>query len=298
VVTGPHCSACSQRYYGERLILADGAGTSSILFVADSPWFEEIRWGRNFSGPAGFLYEKWLKWIGLGREQVVTANSMWCKPPRLGWTDATHKLPEAFAALQNCRPYLDELVEKVKPKVIVPMGGVALGRTTGLTGIEALQGYVVDSVWGIPAVPNLHPSFVMQGNQKLSLLVLNALEKAKRIATGTYTPTKFHLILDPSIDELRAYVANFPRDLPEITSDIETLWSGTIDEDEEDESYNIVRAGFSLEPGVGVSFPFEPPYIEVLKDLVARSAITWEWSDRHFDSDRLRAAGGVLVPLG
>ena len=293
MVTGPHCSNCAHRFHGERFIPADGQGT--ILFVGDSPWVDEVRLWRNFSGPAGYLYDKWLKWLGLDRSNVITANSLWCKPVRLGWTDATHKLPEAFAALQNCRPYLDELIAERKPKVIVPMGGVALGRITGLNGVEKLQGYVVDTPYGIPAVPQLHPSFIMQGNQKLSPLVLNALRKAKRIADGTYEQTKFELILDPSVDVLRSYLQRFPRDIAEITVDIETPKSGKLDEDEVDESYNIIRAGFCIEPNVGVSFPFEPPYIEVLKDLVARSAIMWEWTDKHFDSDRLRAAGFKIL---
>lgn len=304
--TGPYCGGCLNQPFGRRFIEADGDG--DILFLGDSPWKDEAAAGRNFSGAAGYVYEKkWLSWLGLPRQGVITANSMWCSPPSLGWTDKADKIPEAYASLQHCRPYLDELIARKKPKVIVPMGNVALGRAVGLTGIEKYQGYVHESVWGIPAVPTFHPSYIMQGKHKLSPMIISALRRAKRIADGTYQESSYQLILDPSPDELRAYLSKFPHDLGDVDVDIETPDSSTLDEDdldldaegEEDDdpgtirdaSFQIVRAGFCLEPRVGVSFPFEPPYIEILHDVMQRAETCWEWSNQHFDSVRLAKSG-------
>lgn len=321
MVEGPLCGGCPNQPFGQNWIPADGGGSSGILFLGDSPWKDEQLKHRNFSGPAGYLYEdKWLSWLGLKREQVTTANSLWCSPPRLGWTDAQRKSPEAFASLQHCRPYLDQLVAERRPKVIVPMGNVALSRATGLSGIEKFQGYVLETEWGIPAVATFHPSYVMSGKYKLSPVIVASLRRAQRIANGTVEYTKFKLLVDPPIGDLRAYVNQFPRDLVEVTTDIETPYSHDMDEDEldldvdeddpdaaeereekvkvYDSSYNIIRGGFSLEPGVAVSFPFEPPYIEVYFDVLARAGVVWEWSNRHFDSTRLAVAGAKVRRWG
>lgn len=320
-VCGSRCTGCPQEFVGERYIPEDGTAASGMLFVGDSPWKDEVSQGRNFAGAAGSVYETWLTWLGLTRELVTTANVMWCKPPHLGWTDAKRLSPAAYAAAQNCRPYLDDVVARNKPRVIVPMGNVALTRVTGAVGIEKNQGYVHDSLWGIPAVPVFHPSYVMQGKQKLQPMIVNALRRAKRIADGQFQPSQYTLIEDPSPDELRAYIAKFPADLGDVDADIETPYSAAEDEDkidldadtdidaeldadaddnslmgaaQRDYSYNIIRGGFSLEANVGVSFPFEAPYIDIYMDVLARAQRVWEWSNKHFDSDRLTAAGAKV----
>ncbi|KKK77820.1 hypothetical protein LCGC14_2849750, partial [marine sediment metagenome] len=85
-----------------------------------------------------------------------------CKPPTLNWTDQ-HWRPEVAKALAQCAPYLDDLVAQFKPRVVVPMGNVALRRSCGVSGIESRHSYVHESVWGIPAIPTFHPSYIMQG---------------------------------------------------------------------------------------------------------------------------------------
>src|SRR5215472_53233 len=162
LVCGPHCDGCPQEAIGERRILPDGKGSSRILIVGDSPWKDEIKQGKPFAGAAGAYLEKLIRMVGRERSDYIITNTMNCKPPRLQWTDSEEALP----AITQCSPYLDELVRAVKPKVIIPLGNVALRRVCGVSGIQARQAYVHDSVFGIPAVPTFHPSFIMQGNHK------------------------------------------------------------------------------------------------------------------------------------
>lgn len=293
--TGPHCADCHHRPLGVRFIPPDGTTSSGILFVGDSPWQDEMREGKPFAGAAGYTFNNWLRMLSLQRIDVMTSNALWCKPARLHWTDYPNRYPDAAAALDHCRPHLDDLIERIQPKVIVPMGNVALRRVCGISGIEASASYVLSTPYGIPAVPTYHPSFVMQGKQKLTAACVFAINRARSIAHGTYQPSQYELLLDPPPDRARAYLASAGRDrIPHLVVDIETPESDRLDEEEfeqEGVSWNIVRAGFSLRQGTAITFPWQQPYISILQEALDRADEFIEHADNRFDSRRLAAAG-------
>jgi uracil-DNA glycosylase len=297
--TGCHCPGCPQQPYGQALVTFNGTSTSGIMCIGESPWFDEIAAGTPFAGAAGSVFDRLLQRVDLDRRDVIVTNSAWCKAPRLGFYDSRD--PNAAMAMAQCRPYLDALIDRMKPKVLVPMGNVALRRVCGVSGIESYAGYVLDTVYGIPAVPTFHPSYIMQGNQKLSPVVIYALDRAKEIARHGFrrpTPT---LYCDPSVSELTAYVLRHIRDshamgrnVPSLFIDLETPESANLDEEEVDEkgtSWQIIRASFAIEDGVAVSFPWTPVFIGILQELLDRSDETVEWATNHFDTRRLAAAG-------
>lgn len=147
------------------------------MLVGDSPWVDEVRLGKPFMGAAGqFLDRHIFRRLGAKRDDFILANSMWCKPPYLNWTDKGGI--EVLVAQDHCRPHLDMLIEQVKPKVIIPLGNVALRRICNVSGIQAHQCYIIDTPYGIPAVPTYHPSYVQQDNLKLIPCVLFAFRKA------------------------------------------------------------------------------------------------------------------------
>jgi len=143
IPSGPHCGTCPHRELGQRFIEPDGSGDSGVLLVGDSPWMEEMAAGRNFAGAAGFTYNRMLSLVGIERSNVMTSNTIWCKPLRLKWMDFPERFRDAEAAITHCRPNLDGLIERAQPKVIVPMGNVALRRICGVSGIESHAGYVM-----------------------------------------------------------------------------------------------------------------------------------------------------------
>jgi len=163
------------------MIPPDGNGYSGVMIVGDSGWDYEAKEGRPFAGPAGqFLDKHIFRRLGVQRDAFTLTNTTWCKAPRLNFYD--YAGPEATAIIEHCRPYLDELIDRLHPRVIIPMGNVALRRICGVSGINAHQCYVCDTPYGIPAVPTFHPSFVMQDNLKFTPCVLFAFRKALEIA--------------------------------------------------------------------------------------------------------------------
>ena len=217
-----------------------------------------------------------------------------CKPLRLSWMDYPNRYKDANDAIEHCRPNLDDLIERMRPKVIVPLGNVALRRVCGVSGIEAHAGYVVPTPYGVPAVPTYHPAFVQRGQQKLNAAVLFALNRARSIANGTYQPTHYDLLLDPPPDVARAYLRSGGDRIPALIVDIETPESDRLDEEEieqEGASWTIVRAGFSLRKGTAISFPWSEPYISILQEALDAADEMIERADNHFDAAVFRAAG-------
>ena len=299
---GPHCRGCTNQVAGQSIIYPDGDGSSGIMLLGDSPWKSEQYYHRNFAGAAGFYLENnILGPLNINRKELTVANSMWCSPPHLGWTDHIAQFPEAISALRYCEPYLDELILERKPKVIVAMGQVAMRRSLGLVStIEAKHAYVHESpiLHNLPVIVSYHPSAIMQQKHKLTPCLRFAMRRAQEIADGSYRPTKLELVRDPSPGDAMAYLRshlllhNNRIDL--LMVDIETPESSRMDEEDLEEagvSYQIERAGFSCCEGHGISFPWSDEYKVVLQEAISHASVVAEWADNHFDSRRLRAAG-------
>ena len=133
--TGCHCPGCPQQPYGQALVTFNGTSTSGIMCIGESPYTDEIAQGYPFAGAAGSVFDRLLQRVDLDRRDVIVTNSAWCKAPRLGFYDSRD--PNAAMAMAQCRPYLDALIDRMKPKVLVPMGNVALRRVCGVSGIES-----------------------------------------------------------------------------------------------------------------------------------------------------------------
>jgi DNA polymerase len=306
-VEGEFCGACPQRFIGQKRVLPDGNGTSGIMLVGDSPWKDEVRQGRPFAGAAGQFLEKHIfRRLGVKRQDFILANSMWCKPPHLNWTDRGG--PEVAEALMHCRPYLDQLIERVQPKVIIAMGNVAMRRLVGVDGIMKRQAYVHDSRYGIPVIPTLHPSFLMQDNHKYTPAMYFAFRRAQEIVeTGRFVRMDTAYCLDAPLPELEKFMEEYgySPDFP-LAVDIETPESDKIPEDkrepmdddeEEDDleekpeiSQTIIRCGFSWREGVAVSFPWTEPYISFLKAILAKQRVV-VFHNKNFDLPRLEKEG-------
>jgi uracil-DNA glycosylase family 4 len=71
--------------------------------------------------------------------------------------------------IRACRPHLKDTIDKLKPKVVVMLGAVALKSVTGKTGITKLRG----TAWledGIYYVPTFHPALIFRDETKLKPL--------------------------------------------------------------------------------------------------------------------------------
>lgn len=294
-VLGPHCQGCPQEWRGVRRVPPDGTGANGVLIAGDSPFDYEVAAGIPFVGPSGKLLDRVFGLLGVNRgDFLITNAALQCRPLHLGWSDKPERYPEAASAMHQCRPYFDEVVERMKPKVIVTLGNTALQRVCGVSGLEDRHAYLHPSSYGVPVIPSYHPSYILQGNQKLIPVLSFALRRSLELASGSLQEDHFQLELDPPVGVLERYLALAKG--KELMVDVETPESGTLSEEEaeEDASYTLIRIGFSTDGASAVTVPWCPPYSEVaLRGMQGASCLLF-WN-QNYDLPRLQRAGLKLA---
>lgn len=122
-------SACRKCPLGSaRLNAVPGVGSheAKVMFIGEGPGFDEDHKGEPFVGRSGQLLDKIMESIGLSRKTVFIANIVKCHPMKDGSNPEARgndrpPSPEEIAA---CRPYLDEQIRRIGPRVIVTLGAV------------------------------------------------------------------------------------------------------------------------------------------------------------------------------
>lgn len=128
------CTRCPE-LAAERTKVVFGAGNADadLMFIGEAPGANEDRVGLPFVGQAGKLLEALLGEIGLSRDEVWICNTLKCRPP--GNRDP---LP---GELENCRPYLEQQLALIRPKVVCTLGNFATKLLTGSPlGITKVHG--------------------------------------------------------------------------------------------------------------------------------------------------------------
>lgn len=246
--------------------------------------------------------EQLLKRAKIEKDGAKFDNVLHCKPPQ-GRLEGMGYEGEAIV---KCSPFLDETISRMKPKVIVALGNVAMRRLTGYSGIQRHRGFVLDGPDGIPVVPTFHPSFLVpkrgeQSSSKWTGPVIWDLLKAEKIAREGWERKPVHYLLDPSPNEAWAFVEEYLALLREdpfwpLAWDIET--PGKTNKKEEDEveelDYTITRINFSFRPRHALTVPNDARNIDIIRTLLATAGPKIGWNDALFDRPVVRANGWEL----
>lgn len=140
------------------MVFGEGDPHADLMVIGEGPGREEDLQGRPFVGRSGQLLDRLLaEESGLQRQEVYIANVVKCRPP--GNRDP---LPDEIAA---CRPFLDEQLALISPRVVVTLGNFAtrLLLDTG-EGITRLRGRAFPfGTEGTVIVPTYHPAAALRG---------------------------------------------------------------------------------------------------------------------------------------
>lgn len=112
------CKRCQLREGCTQVVMGKGNIEKKIMFIGEGPGANEDKAGKPFVGRAGQLLNKIFSAVGIKRSEVYITNVVKCRPP--GNRNPTTNEMEA------CTPILTAELELINPKVIVPMGSVAL----------------------------------------------------------------------------------------------------------------------------------------------------------------------------
>ena len=153
------CHLCSEAGYPitPRAIFS-GSATARIMVVGQAPGGREVEHGLPFSGPAGKRLFSWLAQAGFEEgafrhDQYITAITK-CYPGK--GKSRGDRVPTA-AERALCLPFLASELELVRPKLIIPVGGVAIRYFLGHIKLDEAVGQIYEKN-GRAIIPLPHPS--------------------------------------------------------------------------------------------------------------------------------------------
>jgi DNA polymerase len=152
------CTRCPLAETRTKVVFGSGNSDADLMFVGEAPGAEEDRQGLPFVGRAGGLLTELLDGIGLTREDVFVANTLKCRPPG-------NRDPQPLE-IDSCRPYLEEQVKLIQPRVIGTLGNFATRLlTASRTPISRVRGTPqVHTLAGRPVflMPLFHPAAALR----------------------------------------------------------------------------------------------------------------------------------------
>jgi DNA polymerase len=156
------CRKCSIGSTRTKAVFGEGNPLAEVMCIGEGPGETEDRTGRPFVGRAGELLEKMLGAIGLSREDVFICNTVKCRPT----LDAGHRLANRAPTpdeMKNCRTYLDQQIEIIRPRVILALGAPAAKSFMGEKfAITKQRGQWYDGPLGIPIIATFHPAYILR----------------------------------------------------------------------------------------------------------------------------------------
>ena len=147
------------------LVLGEGNLDTKVVFIGEGPGFWENKLGRPFVGNAGKLLDKLLLSIKLPRNEVFITNVICYRPP--GNRDPSPSEIEAF------QPYIDRLIETIKPQAIVTLGRFSMRKFLPSAKISSIHGNPYTINWkgrNIYIVPMYHPAAALRNGQVMDMI--------------------------------------------------------------------------------------------------------------------------------
>jgi DNA polymerase len=152
------CRRCKLYAGRTHLVFGEGDPNARLMFVGEAPGAEEDQQGVPFVGAAGQLLNNLLSKLGLRREEVYIANLIKSRPPHNRDPE-----PDEIAA---CRPFLEQQIKAIRPRVIVILGRIAahalLGTKEPLTRLRGHWQRYLD----LRVMPTFHPSYLLRAPQE------------------------------------------------------------------------------------------------------------------------------------
>jgi uracil-DNA glycosylase family 4 len=304
----------------------EGRGTSGVMLMGEALGEAESRDELPFRpyAEAGSVLERALYRAGIPRDSLTITNLVWYQPPR-NWLDGA---PWERDAIRACKPFNAELVERVRPRVIVALGGMAFRELTGLSGekcgIGMTRGFIVPGVEysRIPVIGTFHPSFLRRGSkerqdsgprgkvdaagggtQGMSLLgvLIRDLQLAAEVAQNHVPKFAYHdYRLGAGLGEWRRALEILRADSSlAISYDFETVDSLVAADESEMEitRRDVTQVQMSWSPGQAIVSPWIPEILPVLREILELPNPKIDWNGRKFDRPILREMG-IRTDLG
>jgi len=185
------CRACELGNFAKsNCIQGRGSLNPVVLFVGQNPGVDEDEANRVFIGDSGDKLQEFIDKYKITSYYIT--NAVKCHSPR-------NRIPTK-AEVSACNIFLFEEVQRLKPKIIIPMGNTALQAILGETGIHSWRNRIIRSdTYNCDVLPTLHPAAILRNPdqedlmhkdfQKLREYLANKVEpeSRERVEFGTVT---------------------------------------------------------------------------------------------------------------
>jgi DNA polymerase len=156
------CHRCQLYELATQTVFGEGPAHAEVVFVGEQPGDQEDVIGRPFVGPAGQIMDRAMEEAGIDRRTVYITNAVKHFKFEPRGKRRIHKTPEA-PEIQACRFWLDVELVRLRPKLVVAMGGTAaralLKRAVTIT---RERGRPIELPDGQKAFVTVHPSFLLR----------------------------------------------------------------------------------------------------------------------------------------
>ena len=237
-----------------------GDGEKGILFIAEAPGEKEDARGEQLVGKVGQLHRKTIRRMGIDLDKDCRKiNAINCRPP-------DNKTPTT-EQINACRPNILKEIQRFKPKIIIPMGSVAVESLLGhrwkhgkTGGITRWNGFVIpDRELGCWVCPTFHPSFVIrsEGNKAVEKIYKDDLETAfwtlKNKPFPVFEDESKHITCLFEIKDIKRYLLSLIKKPPTILClDYETTGLKP-----HVKGHQIVSMAFSTDGKTATAFPYD-----------------------------------------
>jgi len=303
------CELCKTR-----INIVPGYGTENpdYLIIGDSPGIEEDRKGKPFVGEQGEL----LRWMlsKAGIKKVRLDYIVHCRPvktyTKYGVIHYNTRQP-SLEEIEICSAGLYDEIKKLNPKVIIPLGNIAISYFTGKKQSHyTLQDALLNKYdWnGYPVIPSWHPETILKwdrteyGNEYRKYLFavedfIDSLNYARAIVKDEIKEASLFVI--ETSEHFQMLVQQL-KEAPIIASDIETS-----------KEQEIIGISFSWEENTGVYLPLKifdgfklndfwknnDFILKVLSDLIKNRYKDIIWHNAKYDIRIIMEKWGVPIDI-
>jgi DNA polymerase len=172
---------CGLKASARTTVFCDGVPGSRLLVIGEAPGRDEDRMGLPFVGRAGQLLDKMLAAIGRSRQtDTLISNVIYWRPPG-------NRAPTQIE-IAICKPFVERLIEVTAPTAILLAGSAPTQALLGLAGIMRARGawreIETASGYRVPALPTLHPAFLLRQPAMKRLAWADLLSLDRRLRDG------------------------------------------------------------------------------------------------------------------
>ena len=156
------CRECPIGAQATQAVCGEGPLQPAVMVVGEQPGDQEDLRGRPFVGPAGQLFDRALRQLGVARETVYVSNAVRHFKFELRGQRRIHKTPAQQEALA-CSHWLEEEIAAVRPQALVALGATAARSLLGRpVAVLSERGEWFTRPDGLRVLVTLHPSALLR----------------------------------------------------------------------------------------------------------------------------------------